>query len=102
MPFAAHNLLQAISLLTSSSNVFSSKCIEGLEATERGPELLMSGLMLATTLAPVIGYENAAKIAKEAHATGQTVMETALEKTDLSKDELTEILNPEKMLQPQS
>ena len=102
MPFAAHNLLQAISLLTSSSNVFSSKCIEGLEATERGPELLMSGLMLATTLAPVIGYENAAKIAKEAHASGQTVMETALEKTDLSEEELKEILNPEKMLQPRS
>ena len=102
MPFAAHNLLQAISLLTSSSNVFSSKCIEGLEATEPGPELLMSGLMLATTLAPVIGYENAAKIAKEAHASGQTVMETALEKTDLSEEELKEILNPEKMLQPRS
>jgi fumarate hydratase class II len=102
MPFAAHNLLQAISLLTSSSNVFSSKCIEDLEATERGPELLMSGLMLATTLAPVIGYENAAKIAKEAHTSGQTVMETALEKTDLSEEELQEILNPEKMLQPSS
>ena len=102
IPFAAHNLLQAISLLTSSSNVFSSKCIEDLEATERGPELLMSGLMLATTLAPVIGYENAAKIAKEAHTSGQTVMETALEKTDLSEEELQEILNPEKMLQPSS
>jgi fumarate hydratase class II len=102
MPFAAHNLLQAISLMISSSEVFSSKCIEGLTATDRGPELLMSGLMLATTLAPVIGYEKAAKIAKEAHASGQTIMEAALEKTNLSEDELSEILNPEKMLQPQS
>jgi fumarate hydratase class II len=102
IPLAAHNILQAISLLTSSSNVFSAKCIEGLAATERGPELLMSSLMLATALAPVIGYENATKIAKEAHASGQTVMETALEKTDLSEDELKEILNPEKMLQPRA
>jgi len=102
MPFAAHNLLQAISLMTSTSEVFSSKCIEGLTATDRGPELLMSGLMLATTLAPVIGYEKAAKIAKEAHASGQTIMEAALEKTNLSEDELREILNPEKMLQPQA
>jgi len=100
MPFVAHNLLQAISLLTNSSQVFVTKCIDGIEATEKGPELLMSGLMLATTLAPVIGYEKAAKIAKEAHATGQTVLETALDLTDLSEEELIKILNPEKMVQP--
>ena len=76
--------------------------IEGIEATEKGPEILMSGLMLATTLAPVIGYEKAAKIAKEAHATGQTVLETALDLTDLSEEELIKILNPEKMVQPQA
>jgi fumarate hydratase class II len=102
MPFVAHNLLQAISLLTNSSQIFVTKCIEGIEATEKGPELLMSGLMLATTLAPVIGYEKASKIAKEAHASGQTVLETALDITDLSEEELVEILNPEKMVQPQA
>ena len=102
MPFVAHNLLQAISLLSNSSQVFVEKCIEGIEATEKGPEILMSGLMLATTLAPVIGYEKAAKIAKEAHATGQTVLETALDITDLSEEELIKILNPEKMVQPQA
>ena len=102
MPFVAHNLLQAISLLTNSSDIFAEKCISGIESTERGPEILMSGLMLATTLAPVIGYEKAAKIAKEAHATGQTVLETALDLTDLSEDELVKILNPEKMVQPQA
>ena len=102
MPFVAHNLLQAISLLTNSSQIFVTKCIEGIEATDKGPELLMSGLMLATTLAPVIGYEKATKIAKEAHASGQTVLETALDLTDLSETELLEILNPEKMVQPQA
>ena len=60
----------------------------------------MSGLMLATTLAPVIDYEKAAKIAKEAHKSGQTVLETSLELTDLSEEELIEILNPEKMVKP--
>ena len=102
MPFAAHNLLQAISLLTNSSQIFVDKCILGIEATEKGPELLMTGLMLATTLAPVLGYEKATKIAKEAHASGQTVLETALDLTDLSETELLEILNPEKMVQPQA
>ena len=102
MPFVAHNLLQGISLLSNSSQVFVEKCIESIEATEKGPEILMSGLMLATTLAPVIGYEKAAKIAKEAHATGQTVLETALDLTDLSEEELIKILNPEKMVQPQA
>jgi len=102
MPFVAHNLLQAISLLTNSSQIFVDKCILGIEATEKGPELLMTGLMLATTLAPVIGYEKATKIAKEAHGSGQTVLETALDLTDLSETELLEILNPEKMVQPQA
>ncbi|RZD38179.1 MAG: aspartate ammonia-lyase [Methanobacteriota archaeon] len=102
MPFAAHNLLQAISLLTNTSQIFADKCILGIEATEKGPELLMTGLMLATTLAPVIGYEKATLIAKEAHASGQTVLETALDLTDLSESELLEILNPEKMVQPQA
>ena len=50
--------------------------------------------------APVIGYEKAAKIAKEAHKSGQTVLETSLELTDLSEEELIEILNPEKMVKP--
>ena len=101
LPFAAHSLLQAVSLLSNSVEVFAAKCIDGLEATDKGPELLMSGLMLATTLAPVIGYEKAAKIAKEAHKSGQTVLETSLELTDLTEEELIAILNPEKMVEPQ-
>ena len=101
LPFAAHSLLQAVSVLSNSVEVFAAKCVDGLEATDKGPELLMSGLMLATTLAPVIGYEKAAKIAKEAHKSGQTVLETSLELTDLTEEELIAILNPEKMVEPQ-
>ncbi|OIR16678.1 MAG: aspartate ammonia-lyase [Marine Group III euryarchaeote CG-Bathy1] len=100
LPFAAHNILQSINLLTSSSAVFDEKCIQGIEATSKGPELLHSGLMLATALAPVIGYVEAAKIAKEAHSSGKTVIEVAEYKTDLSREELEEILDPSSMLEP--
>ena len=100
LPFAAHNLLQSINLLTSSSAVFDEKCVQGLEATSKGPELLHSGLMLATALAPVIGYAEAAKIAKEAHSSDKSVLEVAEYKTDLSREELEEILDPSGMLEP--
>ena len=56
--------------------------------------------MLATALAPVIGYVEAAKIAKEAHSSGKTVIEVAEYKTDLSREELEEILDPSTMLEP--
>jgi|TARA_Y100000310_G_scaffold63420_2_gene58821 fumarate hydratase class II len=100
LPLAAHNLLQAIQLLAASATIFGEKCIAGLEATGRGPELLQSGLMLATALAPAVGYEQAAKIAKAAHASGRTVLEEALELTDLSEQELRELLDPAGMVAP--
>jgi fumarate hydratase class II len=100
LPLASHNLLQAIQLLAASATIFREKCIAGLEATDRGPELLQSGLMLATALAPAVGYEQAAKIAKAAHASGRTVLEEALELTDLPEQELYELLNPERMVAP--
>ena len=102
LPLAAHNLLQAIQLLGAASTIFGEKCIAGLEATGRGPELLQSGLMLATALAPVGGYEQAAKIAKAAHASGRTVLEEALEITDLPEQELRELLDPAGMVAPAS
>ena len=80
--------------------IFGEKCVAGLEATGRGPELLQSGLMLATALAPVVGYEQAAKIAKAAHASGRTVLEEALELTDLPEQELRKLLDPAGMVAP--
>ncbi|MDP7136443.1 MAG: class II fumarate hydratase [Candidatus Poseidoniia archaeon] len=100
LPLAAHNLLQAIQLLGAASTIFGEKCVAGLEATGRGPELLQSGLMLATALAPVVGYEQAAKIAKAAHASGRTVLEEALELTDLPEQELRKLLDPAGMVAP--
>ena len=69
-------------------------------ATERGPEMVERGLMLATALAPAIGYDAAAEIAKEAAKSGRTIREVAREKTQLSEEELDRLLDPEKMTEP--
>ncbi len=100
MPVAAHNLLQSIALLAASAENFRAQCIEGLRATERGPQSVERGLMLATGLAPAVGYDAAAAIAKEAAKTGRTIREVAREKTQLSEDDLTRLLDPEKMTEP--
>ena len=100
MPVAAHNLLQEIELLAASAKNFSKRCVEGLEATERASETVERGLMLATALAPAIGYDAAAAIAKEAAKTGRTIREVALQETDLSPDQLEELLDAEAMTEP--
>jgi len=100
MPVIAHNLLQAIAVLAAASRVFAEKCVEGLEATSRGPELVEGGLMLATALAPVIGYDRAAEIARTARATGRTIREVARERAGLSEAELDRLLDPARMTAP--
>lgn len=100
MPLAAHNLLQEITLLGRATRNFSDQLVAGIEATARGPEMVERGLAIATALAPVVGYDRATAIAKEAAATGQTVREVARERANLTESELNELLNPEKMVQP--
>jgi len=100
MPVAAHNLLGAIELLASASQNFTERCVAGLSATQRGPEMVERGLMLATGLVPAIGYDAAAEIAKEAAKTGRTIREVAREKTSLSEDELKHLLDATKMTAP--
>ncbi|MBI3997624.1 MAG: class II fumarate hydratase [Armatimonadetes bacterium] len=100
MPVMAHNLLGSISLLAAVSRNFAQQCAAGLQATERGPELVERGLMLATALAPVIGYDAAAEIAKEAARTGKTVREIALARTGLTAEQLQTILDPAAMTEP--
>ena len=100
MPVAAHNLLESISLLAASANNFAEQCVKGIEATAVGPQMVERGLMLGTALAPAIGYDAAASIAKDAAATGRTIRETASEKTELSDAELDELLDPEAMTEP--
>jgi len=100
MPVAAHNLLQSIALLAAGSRNFAGQCVRGLQATSQGPDMVERGLMLGTALAPAVGYDAAADIAKEAAKTGRTIREVAREKTQLSDTELDALLDPEKMTEP--
>ena len=100
MPVAAYNLLQSIELLAASSRNFSDQCVRGLSATEKGPEMVEKGLAIVTALVPQIGYDAAAAISKEAQATGRTIREVALQRTDLSEEDLEKILDPSSMTAP--
>jgi fumarate hydratase, class II len=97
LPLIAYNLLQSIDILGSAADNLADQTVAGLEATERGPELVEKGLMLATALAPEVGYDKAAEISKEAFKTGKTIREVAREQTDLSEEELDEVLDAKKM-----
>jgi fumarate hydratase, class II len=78
-PLIGANVLRSIELLSIGMETFAKNCVEGLEPNrERIAELLDRSLMLVTSLAPVIGYDNAAKIAKQAHKDGTTLREAAL------------------------
>src|SRR5436190_4457936 len=100
MPVSAYNLLQSISLLASVTRNFTEQCIKGIKATTKGPEMVERGLAISTALAPIIGYDEAASISKEAYKTGKTVREVARERTNLSEEELDRILDPASMTKP--
>ncbi len=100
MPVIAYNLLQSIAILSTSARNFAERTIEGLTATEHGPEMVERGLMLATALAPAVGYDEAAAIAKQAAAEGSTIREVARQRTNLSDDDLDRLLQPESMTEP--
>jgi fumarate hydratase class II len=100
MPVASYNLLQSIELLAHAADNFATNCIEGLTATANGPAMVEKGLMITTALAPEIGYDAAAAIAKEAYASGRTIREVAREKTSLSDADLDRLLDPSGMTEP--
>jgi fumarate hydratase class II len=100
MPVAVYNLLQSIEVLATSCENFAVQCIDGLQATDRGPEMVERGLMIGTALAPIVGYDAAANIAKTAAKTGKTIREVAREMTDLSDAELDRVLDPALMTEP--
>ncbi len=101
LPVIAYNLVQSIEILGSASANLADQTIAGLKATDRGPALVEQGLMLATALAPVVGYDKAAEISKEAYKTGKTIREVARETTDLSEEELDRLLDARKMTEAQ-
>ena len=80
LPVTAVTLLESIALLAASATNFRVRLVDGVAATDRGPALVEQGLMLATALAPEIGYDAAAALAKEALKSGRTIRELATER----------------------
>jgi fumarate hydratase, class II len=99
LPVTALAMLESITLLAASARNFRIRLVEGLTATERGPQLVEQGLMLATALAPEIGYDAAAALAKEGFKSGRTVRELALER-GIPAERLDELLDPAAMTEP--
>tara|TARA_B100000131_G_scaffold161561_1_gene156351 strand:- start:191 stop:784 length:594 start_codon:yes stop_codon:yes gene_type:complete len=100
MPVAAYNLIQSVTLLASVIDNFVEQCLRGIKSTSAGPDMVEKGLAICTGLVPRIGYDASANIAKEAEKTGKTVREVAKEQTDLTDEELQELLDPFKMTEP--
>ncbi len=94
MPMMAHNVLESSMLLQNCVKNFQEKCIEGIKVDEkRAADLIEKSLAMVTSLAPVIGYDKAAEIAKQSHKTGKTVRELCIEQKVLPEKELEKILD---------
>ena len=100
-PLIAHNILQSIDILADSSKNFGLYCIKGLKADKKKIKYYLdNSLMLVTSLAPYIGYDNAAKIAKNALKKNTTLKEEALKSGLISEKEYNKIVDPKKMISP--
>jgi fumarate hydratase class II len=99
MPIAGVAALESITLLSATARNFSERCVDGLQATDRGPELVERSPMLATALTPVIGYDEAAKIAKESIRTGRPIRQLARAK-GVPEPTLNKFLDLAKMTKP--
>ena len=101
MPVMASNLLESIQILANALSNFADRCVAGIRADEaRCREMIEESLAMGTALAPEIGYDEAAKIAKESYLTGKTVRGIAKERKILPEDRLNEILDPWRMTEP--
>tara|TARA_Y100001970_G_scaffold258659_1_gene338787 strand:+ start:6 stop:1394 length:1389 start_codon:yes stop_codon:yes gene_type:complete len=100
-PLIAHNIIQSIDLLADSSNNFAKFCVKGIKANKKKiKEDLDNSLMLVTALAPKIGYDNAAKIAKTALKKGTTLKQEAIRSGLITEKEYLKIVDPKKMINP--
>jgi fumarate hydratase, class II len=103
MPVMSHAMLESIHLLASGTRAFVEFCIEGLEANpEQCNASVEQSLSMVTSLNPLIGYEMASKLAKEAFSTGKTIRTLCREKGILPEDTLTKALDPMSMTEPQA
>ncbi|MEA2547656.1 MAG: fumarate hydratase, class [Chloroflexota bacterium] len=99
LPVTTAAMLESIGLLAAAARNFAERAVTGITATDRGPALVEQGLMLATALAPEIGYDAATTLAKEALKTGRTIRELATER-GVAPGRLDELLDPASMTEP--
>jgi fumarate hydratase, class II len=98
-PLIGANVIRSINLLATGMESFRERCLEGLEPDEeRIADLLDRSLMLVTALAPEIGYDKAAEIAKHAHKTGKTLREAGLELGHVDEETFARLVKPETMV----
>ena len=101
MPVIAYNLLQSIQLLGDAANSFNDNCAVGIEANEEKIDhFLHNSLMLVTALNPVIGYENAAKVAKTAYKENKSLKQVAVELGLVTAEQFDEVVQPAQMVYP--
>ncbi len=101
MPLMTHNFLESVRLLTAAVGTFTERCVRGIEADEkRCNELVEQSLAMVTSLAPEIGYDKAADLAKEAYKTNKTVRQLCLEKGVIDAAKLAKLLDPTTMTEP--
>jgi len=101
MPLIAHNFLESVRLLTNAVRAFAERCVDGLRANrQRCEQFVELSLALCTALAPIVGYDRAAEIAKKAYETGRTVRKICIEQDVLPREKLDEVLDPRRMLEP--
>ncbi len=101
MPVMIDAFLESVKLLANVSSIFVDKLLDGLEVNEeRCRELIDQSLMMVTSLAPKVGYEKSAALAKEAFKTGQTIRQLCLDQDILPEDELDGLLDPDSMTRP--
>jgi aspartate ammonia-lyase len=102
-PVIAFNLFRSIDLLRQACRTLAERCIDGITANrERCRKMVENSIGLVTALNPILGYEKSTEIANEALATGRPVYEIVLEKGYLKKEELDQVLSPERMTRPRS
>jgi fumarate hydratase class II len=100
-PVMAYNLLQSVTLLADACKSFDEKCADGIEPNREAIEKhLRDSLMLVTALNPIVGYDNAAKIAKHAYANRKTLRESAVELDILTAEQFDDAVRPEEMTGP--
>ena len=100
-PLIIHNILQSIEIMADSSKSFALFCVKGIKADKKRIKFLLNNsLMLVTALAPTIGYDQAAKIAKLAHKNGTTLKEEIVKSKIISEKEYDKLMNPMLMTRP--